>query len=70
MKWYYAIEIIGYRTKRRFVIKDVMKEGNSSYHFHPVNGGRPFRTEEGARRFASEKGYEIEVIGDLYDIMI
>lgn len=69
MKCYYAIEIIGYGTKRRFVIKDVYKDG-SSYKLCPVYGARPFRTEDGARRFANEHGYEVEIVGDLYQIMI
>lgn len=70
IKAYYAIQIIGYGSKQRYVIKDVWKEGKGSYAFYPVKTGRPYRTLEGAQRAAVEMQIEIEVIGDLYEIMI
>lgn len=68
MKMYYAIEIIGYGPKQRYSIKDVWKDGTSVI-LHPVIGGKTFRTEEAARKAAEERGIEIELVGDFYQII-
>ena len=65
---YYAIEIIGYGKKRRFVVKEVVKEGK----YGPVTTWPcepPFLTEDAARKAADESGIEIEKIGDYYQII-
>lgn len=65
---YYAIEIIGYGKNRRYVVKEVVRDGK----FGPVTTWPcepPFRTEEAARKAAAESGIEIAKVGDCYQII-
>ena len=65
---YYAIEVIGYGAKRRYVVKEVVRSGKSG----PVKTWPcepPFRTEEAARKAAAESGIEIAKVGDYYEII-
>lgn len=63
MMSYYAIEIIGYGAKRRYLIKQVTDTMTS-----PVDR-KPYRTEEAAREAASQMGIEILKVGDHYQII-
>lgn len=68
METYHAIEIIGYGTKRRYIIREVVREGK----FGPVHAWSiepPYRTEESAREAAKANGIEIKKVGDFYQII-
>ena len=68
MERYYAIEIVGYGKKQRFVVKEVVRDGKyGSVTTYPVEP--PFLTEERARAAAEQAGIEIKKIGDAYQII-
>lgn len=69
MEMHYAIQVVGYGAKQRYCIKDVWKDKDGTTFLHPVFPGRTFRTEEAARAAAAENGIEIEIVGDLYQII-
>lgn len=60
---YYAIEIIGYGAKRRYLIKEVFDTITC-----PVDR-KLYRTEEAAREAANQMGIEILKVGDHYQII-
>lgn len=58
----FAIEIIGYKHKH-YCIKQVINSGLVM----PVS--KPFRTQEAAQNEADRLGIQIDVVGDLYEII-
>lgn len=67
METYYAIEVMGYGDGRRYLIREI----TTSKKGWPTARGidRPFRTLAEAARVAGEYGFDIKVVGDLYQIM-
>lgn len=59
----YAIEIVGYGTKRRYCLKAITRTGTN-----PVDG-RVYRSEDAARAAAAELGLIIAGCGDLYQLL-
>ena len=61
---YYAIQVIGYGKRRRYVIQQVIKGRGTN----PTTG-RSYATEAEARKAAEDLGYKIEAIGDYWQII-
>ncbi len=62
---YYAIQIIGYGKKRRFCIQQVLDNHRGT---NPTTG-RSYRTIEQAQEVAASLGYQIEKVGDYWEII-
>ena len=60
---YYAIEIVGYRKRRRFVIKKVISNGTYPINFHA------YETEAAAKHAAKEMGIKIQCTGEIWHII-
>lgn len=61
---YYAIQIIGYGKRRRYIIVQVVPGRGTN----PTTG-RSYPTEDAARSAAAELGYVIAKCGDFYQII-
>lgn len=61
---YYAIQVIGYGKRRRYVIQQVIPGKGTN----PTTG-RSYASEAQAREAAAELGYEIQKCGDLWAII-
>lgn len=59
----YGIEIIGYGKRRRYCVKELVRNG-----LNPTDG-RAYRTEEAARDAAGRMGVEIVAVGDLWELL-
>ena len=61
---YYAIQIIGYGKRQRFIISQVIPGKGTN----PTNG-KNYPTEEAAREAAAAAGYKIKLTGDYWKII-
>ena len=61
---YYAIQVIGYGQRRRYVIQQVTPGRGTN----PTTG-RSYKTEEQAREAAAALGYEVKACGDYWEII-
>ena len=60
----YAIQVIGYGARTRFVIRKCRWNGSD-----PIPGLTvAFRSEEAARKAAEAAGIKIDAVGDCYEI--
>ena len=64
-KMYYAIQVIGCGKNRRYCIQQVLDNHRGT---NPTTG-RSYRTLEQAQEVAASLGYQIEKVGDYWEII-
>ena len=64
-KMYYAIQVIGCGKNRRYCIQQVLDNHRGT---NPTTG-RSYRTLEQAQEIAASLGYQIEKMGDYWEII-
>lgn len=61
---FYAIEVIGYGKRRRYVLRRVISKSLMA----PTDG-KAYATEAAAREAAAGLGYHVKMCGDLWEII-